>query len=380
MRTDVDRRSVLKGVGVAGVAGLAGCTGGPTGGDGGDGGGNASTNGTDGNASGSGSGSGGGGGGADANVAMVYALGGLGDRSFNDAAQRGVQRAKEQLGVSYRQFEPQDQDAFARYQRRAASSGKYELVECIGYAQASALRDTASNFPDQKFVSVDSSVDRENVASYRFKEHQGSFQAGHLAGLLTGREFDAGAGSTEPRTTQVGFVGGESVSLIRKFEAGYAAGANHASEDVQVESSYIGSFNDASSAKATARSMYSDGVDIIYHAAGAAGVGVFQAAVETGNYVIGVDSAQSKTQPEYANVILGSMVKGVDRAVYESIKNLLNDNFKGGSTVNLGLKTDGVTLAYGQQLGDQIPEAVKSDIDESREKIINGEIDVPKKP
>lgn len=369
MRTDVDRRSVLKGVGVAGVAGLAGCTGGPTGG----GGGNNSSN----NSSG---GSGSSGGGSQTNVGMVYALGGLGDKSFNDAALRGAKRAKKQLGISFNNSEPQSQDKFAQYQRRYASSQKYELVACIGYAQASALKTTSKNFPQQKFLLVDAAIDRDNVASYRFKEHQGSFQAGHLAGLLTARSFSAGAGSTEPSTKKVGFVGGENVPLIRKFQAGYAAGAKHTSKDVQVESSYIGSFNDASSAKATARSMYSGGVDVIYHAAGAAGVGVFQAATETGNFAIGVDSAQSKTQPKYANVILGSMVKGVDQAVYRSIKNVVNGKFKGGSTVNLGLENDGVNLVYGQQLGSEIPEEVKTALEESREKIISGKITVPEKP
>lgn len=374
MRTDVDRRSLLRGIGAAGVAGLAGCAGGPTGGSG-----NGSEN-----------GSGNGGSGPSAHIGMVYALGGLGDQSFNDSAHRGIQRAKRELGVAFNNAEPETQDQFSQYQRRYASSRnpQYDLVACIGYSQQSALDQSAQNFPDQNFLLVDGVVDRDNVANYQFKEHEGSFQMGHLGGLLTGRSLSAGAGSTNPSQKRIGFVGGEDVPLIRKFEAGYRAGAKHADGDVRVSSSYIGSYNDASSAKATARSMYEDGVDIVYHAAGAAGVGVFQAASETGNFAFGVDSDQSKTQSSgqsegesgYADVILASMVKGVDQAVFESARNAVNGQFRGGSTVELGLKNEGVACVYGAQIGSAIPDEVKSALQESRRKIIDGEISVPQSP
>ncbi len=371
-----DRRQFLRVAGAAGIAGLAGCTGGTTGG-GGNGGG------SDGNNSDGGS-SGGGSGGSDDSiyVGMVYALGGLGDKSFNDMAHRGVKRAKRELGISYKNAQPGRSSEFATFQRRFAQSTNpaYDLICCIGFAQTTALSEVAPNFPDQKFMLVDSVVEEPNVASYTFKEHQGSFQVGHLAGLLTTRKMNAGAGETNPEKTTVGFVGGQEVPLIKKFQAGYEAGVKHANQQADVRVAYTGSFSDPGAGKEAAISMYDAGADIVYHAAGGTGIGVFQAAQEKGRYAIGVDAAQSRSEPKFADVILASMVKRVNRAVFTSIKNVANGTFRGGKTTTLGLKENGVEAVYGQKLGDNIPKEVKQAVEQSRKKIINGKIEVPTKP
>ncbi|SFR42317.1 BMP family lipoprotein [Halogeometricum limi] len=376
----MDRRKFLKATGVAGIAGLAGCSGGPT-----ESGSTAteesaestsesteaettqeSTASAD----------------SEVNVGMVYALGGLGDKSFNDAAKRGIERAESELNVSYNEGQPSAAEEFPTFQRRFAQSQNpdYDLVCCIGFAQKSALQETSKNFPDQKFMLVDEQIERDNVASYVFKEEQGSFLVGHLAGLLTNQQFEAGAGSTSGDSKKVGFVGGFEVPLIQKFQAGFTAGVEHADENIEVTSAFAGSFSDSAQGKEIATSMYEDGADIVYHAAGGTGLGVFQAAQEQGKFAIGVDSDQSQTDPNYADVILASMVKRVETAVYTSVENVAEDSYNGGELTTLGLEQDGVACVYGQELGSEIPEDVKSSVAESRQAIIDGDISVPTEP
>ncbi|AFK19185.1 BMP family ABC transporter substrate-binding protein [Haloferax mediterranei ATCC 33500] len=370
----MDRRSFVKAAGIAGITGLAGCTGGPS-----EGGETTTTEHgsdektttdaqtTDGSA-------------PAANVGMVYALGGLGDKSFNDAAKRGIEQAKTELGIEYQEAQPSASEEFPQYQRRFAQSTSpdYDLVSCIGFAQKSALKETAPNFPDQKFMLVDDKLpELDNVASYVFREEQGSFQVGYLAGLLTTQEFAAGAGETTPDKKRVGFVGGVDAPLIKKFQAGYEAGVKHADEEITVDVAYAGSFSDSAKGKEIAVSMYDKGADIVYHAAGATGLGVFEAAEEKGKFAIGVDSDQSVTEPKYADVILASMVKRVETPVFTSVGNVVNDEFKGGSVTTLGLEEDGIAAVYGNELGSEIPQEVKDKLTKSRESIIAGDIEVP---
>jgi basic membrane protein A len=375
------RRDVIAGIGAAGIAGLAGCTGGPAddggdggnGSDGGDGDDETETeteDGSDGSAEGT------------VQVGMVYATGGLGDGSFNDQAQQGVIRASEELDVEYDEAQPDEVADFANFQQQFAGSTDpdYDLISCIGFLQQSALAETAPEYPDQHFQIVDEVVEEDNVASYVFAEQEGSFLVGHLAGLLTTREFSAGGGSTQSDSTNVGFVGGVESPLIARFQAGFEAGVKHATDDVDVQTGYVGDFNDPSGGKETALSMYNSGADIVYHAAGNTGTGVFEAAQEQGRFAIGVDRDQSVTKESYADVILASMVKRVDTAVYSAIEAEVNGEFPGGSTTALGLEQEGVGIAYGQQLGAEISADVKTEIEASTEAIVAGEIDVPTDP
>ncbi|UPV99577.1 BMP family protein [Halorussus gelatinilyticus] len=315
------------------------------------------------------------------NVGMVYATGGLGDNSFNDMAHNGVQRAAENFAVKFQNAEPGSPSDVATLQRRFARSRNpdYELICCIGFVQAEALRRNAQRFSDQKFMVVDTVVERPNVASYVFKEHLGSFQVGHLAGLMTTMDFSAGGGRTNDQTT-VGFVGGKEIPLIKKFEAGYLAGVQHANPDVNVLTAYAGAWSDPAQGQSIANSMYQNGADIIYHAAGGTGTGVFKAAQSNERYAIGVDADQSRSLPKYADVILASMVKHVDEAVFRSIRRVTNGNFQGGTVNELGLERNGVEAVYSKALESQIPQEVKSALQQSERKIVNGEIEVPTKP
>ena len=310
---------------------------------------------------------------------MVYATGGLGDGSFNDQAQQGVQRAESELGISYQEAQPDEVAQFSGFQQQFAESSDpdYDLVSCIGFLQADSLSETAASYPDQAFMIVDEVVESDNVASYTFREHEGSYLAGLAASLLTTRDFAAGAGSTAGDAASVGFVGGVESDLIRKFQAGFEAGVAAGGDDVGVEVNYTGSFNDSAAGREAATAMYDSGVDIVYHAAGNTGTGVFRAAQEEGRFAIGVDRDQSITRPDYADVILGSVVKRVDTAVYNAIEATVDDEFPGGSNVALGLDNEGVALVYGDQLGSEIPGDVRDAVATAREEIIAGEIDVP---
>lgn len=365
------RRQFLKlagGAGALGVTGFAGCLG---------------------------PGSGAGGGETAANIGMVYALGGLGDKSFNDMANTGIKRAEEELNIAYNDVEPESDSEFETMQRQFARSEdpNYDLVCCIGFAQTTALTNNAPEFPDQKFTLIDSVAEDEdgnlfeNVENIVFKEHQGSFQVGYLAGLLSTRDFSVDAPDDREydkiQTNDdkvVGFVGGMEVPLIKKFEAGFIAGAKHADSNIEVRSAYAGSWSDPSTGKGIANSMYDEGADVIYHAAGGTGSGVFAAAQERGRFAIGVDSDQSRSAPEFSDVIVASMVKHVDTAVYGSVERVLNEEFKGGSVTELGLGRDGVEAVIGQDFEGAIPDDVLSKLDESEQAIANGEIDVPRTP
>ncbi|MFC7227522.1 BMP family protein [Salinirubellus salinus] len=322
------------------------------------------------------------------NVGMVYATGGLGDGSFNDQAQTGIIQAEEELGIQYSEAQPSEVSEFANLQQQFASSEDptYELVSCIGFLQTSALAQNAADYPDQNFMIVDSVPTTEdgeqfgNVASYVFAEQEGSYLVGQLAGLLTTQSFSAGAGSTQSDSTNVGFVGGVESPLIRRFEAGYIAGVQAANDDVDVQTSYVGDFNDPAGGREAALAMYNSGADIVYHAAGNTGTGVFQAAQDQSRFAIGVDSDQSLTRSSYADVIVASMVKRVDTAVFEGVSSVVNDEFAGGTTQALGLAEDGVGIVYGDQIGGDVPDDVVSQIEESRQAIVDGDVEVPTDP
>jgi basic membrane protein A len=406
--TNHDRRRFLKHTGTvatAGLLGLAGCSGGPEGedetttagdgaGDGSDDGdGSSDGDGTDGDGT-DGDGMDGDGsedtttttegmdGGETTHVGIVYGTGGTGDGSFNDQALEGVQRAAEELPVEFNQAEPDEVAQFSNFQQQFASSSDpdYDLISCIGFLQADALGETASNYSDQDFQIVDGVVESDNVASYLFREQEGSYLVGVMAGMLTTQDFAAGAGSTAGDSTNVGFVGGIEGDVISRFEAGFKAGVKDTASDVDIQTTYVGDFNDPSGGKSAALSMYSSGSDIVYHAAGNTGTGVFRAAQEEGKFAIGVDRDQSVTKSGFADVILASMTKRVDTAVFEATKATVEDDFPGGSITSLGLAEEGVDAVYGQQLGSEIPQDVKDAVSAAREGIVGGDISVPEDP
>ena len=372
MRADIDRRRFLTAAGSAGLVGLAGCSGGPSeGGDDADASDESDGDGSSGGEDGSSE--------PPATIGIVYSDGGLGDNSFNDAAQQGLFQAESEYGIAYDESQPEGTGEFNDFQQRYAGSTDpdYDLVSCIGFNQTDALAENAPQFPEQDFMIVDSVVDEPNVASYVFREHEGSFLMGVLAARLSTTSFAAGAGETDPDSATVGFVGGVDSPVIRRFQAGYEAGVAHVDADVDVVVSYVGSYADPTGGQEAALSMYQNGADVVYHASGATGVGVFQAAQQEGRFAFGVDLDQSVTESEFADVIVASMVKRVDTAVYESIGNVIDGEHQGGSSTALGLESNGVECVYGQEIGDTVPEPITTAVADAREAIIAGDIDVP---
>lgn len=257
-------------------------------------------------------------------VGMVTDVGGLGDQSFNDAAYRGLQMLEKDFGAKITVVESAMMTDYVVNLSTLAEQG-YDMVWAIGFLMQDALTEVAKRYPKTKFGIIDAVVDAPNVASVVFKEQEGSFLVGVLAGLKT-------------KSNKVGFIGGMDFALIHKFEVGFIAGVKAANPKAQVIVGYTGVFDDPNKGKELALTQFAQGADVIYHASGACGVGVIKAAAEKGKFAIGVDSPQSHLAPKN---VLTSMLKRVDNGVYMISKNLIRGTFKPGQTI-LGLKEDGV--------------------------------------
>jgi basic membrane protein A len=302
-------------------------------------------------------------------VGLAYDIGGRGDKSFNDAAAAGLDKAKKTLKVETKELAAKDGEVDADKEARLkelADAG-YTSIVCVGFAYAKALGAVAPDYPDTKFTIIDdSSVTKPNVSSFTFKENESAYLVGALAAL----------GS---KTGTIGFVGGVNNPLIQKFQAGYQAGAKAAKPTIKVLATYISQppdfsgFADPAKGKVAAAGLYQQGADVVYAAAGLSNNGVFEAATAAKKWAIGTDSDQFQTATAAAKpYIVGSALKGVDTAVYTFIEQIASDKFKAGTTV-LGLKEDGV----GYVVNNAAWEQYKTKVDAYKQQIIDGKITVP---
>ena len=303
---------------------------------------------------------------ADGNVAVVFATGGLGDKSFNDAAYEGLKRAEEELGISFDYAEPSAVAEYETFLNRFASMGKYDLIISIGFDQADALNTVAGQNPNQKFAIVDAVVDQPNVASFVYAEKERGFLMGVAAGMMTTMTDDPLINSQK----KVGVVGGMKIPLIDANIAGYIAGAKYVDPDIEVQHSYVGSWADPSKGKELTVSMIENGVDVIWQAAGRSGLGVINAAKENDVYAIGADSDQGYLASEH---VLTNGMKFVNNTVFQAIQDVLNDDLNTGTNV-LGVEERG--LGYTESL---LPESVVEELESVKEKIVAGEIEIPEK-
>ena len=309
---------------------------------------------------------------SDIKVGMAYDVGGRGDQSFNDSAAAGLDQAIDEFGMESQESEAEDGEAeSAREERlRTFADAGYDPIIAVGFAYAASIGKVAEEYPDVHFAIIDdSSVEADNVASLVFAEEQGSFLVGAAAALKT-------------ETDQIGFVGGVETPLIQKFEAGYIAGAESINPDIEVDVTYLtqvpdfSGFGDPAKGKTAAEGMYDNGADIVYHAAGGSGGGVFEAASESGNWAIGVDSDQYNTaDPSVQESILTSMLKNVNVAVYEYLSQVNDGDFPSGVTT-YDLAVDGVGYSTSGGFVDDIVDQ----LDELKQQIIDGEISVPTAP
>lgn len=301
---------------------------------------------------------------ADFQVGLLLDKAGKDDQSFNASAFRGLTKAEKELGTKSKTVEAKDAAA-AEALLRSLAAKKFDLIVAIGFSQAGAVKNAAAAFPQAKFVLVDSEVKAPNVTSVMFSEHEGSFLMGALAAMKS-------------KTTTVGFIGGMDVPLIHRFQMGYEAGAKYVNPKVKVVSRFIGvtgdAFNNPPKAKELALLENSEGADVIFHAAGASGKGLFDAAEDKKFFAIGCDSNQNMIKP---GRILTSMVKSVDVAVFNAIQSAKAGTLKGGETVRHGFATGGIDMAMDANNKSLItPEMLKKS-DEIKAGVKSGTIKVP---
>ncbi|WP_158059128.1 BMP family lipoprotein [Halorussus halophilus] len=314
------------------------------------------------------------------NIAIISSPAGFGDGAFNDLALEGLQNAAENSNINIQQVEETNQSQYGTVQSRLAESSNpdYDLIVLVGYNHTQALQRNATRYSDQRWMLINDHVDQPNVAGYIWANHEMSFQAGVLAGTMTTRQLDYEGNSTQPDGTTVGFVGGVDGALINAFERSYVAGVEYVNEDVDVRVGYIGNYTDTQTAAQIASSQYDAGADIVYHAAAAAGQGVFQAAQQASRFAIGVDADQSQTLPEYANVIMGSAVKLINEGTNRVANAVVEGNWNEVNGRNvLGLEQDAVSVVLGEAVGPQLPDVVTQNLEESKQAIIDGNITVP---
>lgn len=294
--------------------------------------------------------------------AIVYDKGGKFDKSFNEGVFVGAEKFKAETGVEFRDFEPTNDAQIEQALRRFARDGHSPII-AVGFSQATALQKVAAEFPNLKFTIIDMVVELPNVQSVVFKEHEGSYLVGLLAGLAS-------------KTNKVGFVGGMDIPLIRKFACGYVQGVKAAKKDAEIFQNMTGStpaaWNDPVKGGELAKSQIDRGADVIYHAAGGTGIGVLRAAADAGKLGIGVDSNQNALQP---GKVLTSMLKRVDVAAYASFKAARDGAWKPGVSV-LGLKEDGVGWALDDNNKALVTPEMKAAADKARADIIAGSVKV----
>ncbi|WP_246861048.1 BMP family ABC transporter substrate-binding protein [Bacillus sp. REN3] len=253
---------------------------------------------------------------------------GLGDQSFSDAAFAGLVKARDELGIFFDYRELQTSGTYEKGLTELVEAGN-DIVVGLGFMVVEDLEKVAKKYPKQKFILIDSVSEMENITSITFKEEQGSFLAGAIAGMVS-------------KTNKVGFIGGADVPLIRKFKSGFEQGAKAVNPNAEIKVVYANDFGNADLGAGIAADMIADGADVLYAAAGLTGVGVLQEAQQEKKYAIGVDSDQYFFAEK---AVVTSMLKNIDVALYETIKEFANEEKLASGPIELGMTENGVGLA-----------------------------------
>ncbi len=300
---------------------------------------------------------------AEFKVGLVLDRGGKDDKSFNASAYQGGQEAKKKLGIFLKYVEASDDNAFEP-QLRAFAQRDFDLIIGIGFAQKEAVKKVAAQFPNKHFAIVDAEVDAPNVRCLMFEEHEGAYLMGAIAAMTS-------------KTGRVGFLGGMDIPLIRRFAMGYDAGAKHINPSITVVDNYVGvtseAWNNPPKGKELAVAQYDGGADIVFAAAGASGLGAFDAAEEKDKLVIGCDSNQNWVKPGH---VLTSMLKRVDVAVFTTIEEAKDGKFAGGMK-RFGLANKGIDFALDDFNAKLLGDAVRQRVAEIKAEIMSGKIVVP---
>lgn len=303
-------------------------------------------------------------------VGMVFDVGGRGDKSFNDSAYSGLEMAKKELGIEFELIEPADA-ADRESGLRLMAGRDFDLIVAVGFIFTDEVTRIAREFPDRRFACVDYAVEpgKENEIPFNlrallFRDEEGTFLAGAVAGYCT-------------KTGRIGFVGGMDTPIIRRFERGFTLGVAEANPRAQVVAKYAGitpeAFKNPARGKELALGLYDEGCDIIFHASGSTGLGVFEAARERRKLVIGVDADQWDEAP---GLVLTSMVKHVDRAVLETVRAVSQGVFSGGIT-RMGLMSGGIELIFDERNDGLVPKDVHGRVDRLRHEVMSRRLEIP---
>lgn len=307
-------------------------------------------------------------------VGLAYDVGGRGDKSFNDSAAKGLDKAVAELGVTKKELEATqgESDSQKEERLRLLAQGGYDPIIAVGFAYAGPLKKVAAEFPKLHFAIIDdNSFTAANVANLTFAENEGSFLVGAIAAQAS-------------KSGTIGYIGGVNVPLLQKFQAGFVAGAKAVNPNVKVLSKYLteppdfSGFSDPAKGKTAAQGQLDAGADVIYAAAGGSGSGAFEAVAAKGKgyWAIGVDSDQYQTAA--ANVkefVLTSMLKRVDVAVYTEVKAAVDGSALTGAHV-FDLKVDGV----GYSTSNSAVSAYTAKADAFKQQIISGSVTAPATP
>ena len=288
---------------------------------------------------------------------------------FADSAVEGLERIKKEYSAEIEVFDTNSSEDYEKRLREAAQNNDLTFASAFKFLES--LNNVAKDYPDKNFAIVDTISDLPNVKSIDFKDEEGAFLMGIIAGNAT-------------KTNKVGFIGAIKEELIERFSSGFMAGLKVSNEEAYKNIregnlvQYIGNFNDQKKASDIAKKMYDEGADIIFESAGEAGKGLFRSAKEKGKYAIGADIDWAERFPEYANVILSSMIKNLDEAVYTTAKEVINSDFKAGpnNKMEIGLKDNGIEIA--KTTSNLVSKEILDKVEKYRVSIINGEFNVPK--
>ncbi|MGP4072375.1 BMP family lipoprotein [Piscibacillus sp. B03] len=258
---------------------------------------------------------------------LIVTESGLGDDSFSDSAFQGLEQARDDLGITFDYREPFEGDFEA--QMKDLINQDHDVIIGLSFNAQMAMDQLAEQYPEQQFVLIDAVSEKNNVTSITFKEDEGSYLIGLIAGMKT--ESDV-----------VGFIGGEQIHVVEKFEEGFTAGVQEANPDAEVLVEYAGTFDDDQLGARLTREMVEDDADYVFHAAGFTGVGTLKEAQNLGIYAFGVDSDQYFIAED---AVVTSMMKNVNIALYDIMDSLVNGNQLDGSHIELGIEEEGVGLA-----------------------------------
>ena len=310
----------------------------------------------------------------------------LGDKSFYDSANAGLEALQEELGEDKFTFKVEQMGATAADEAKweptlydYCDDGSYDVIICGTYQMLAALTNAANDYPDQKFIYFDEMFDytaggEENVYNVMYKQNEVSYLVGAMAAMMT---TDESLEMVDPSNKIIGFLGGMENSVIKDFLVGYIQGAKDIDPEIQVALAYVGNFYDSASGKEMALTQYQNGADVGFNVAGSAGLGQIEAAVDAGRYAFGVDSDQAALLPDYADNIPTSAIKNVGNSLIRAIKMDMEGELEYGILEYLGFAEGGVELVEDEHYESTVPEEIRTKVAELKDQITNGEIEVP---